>query len=75
MGAPRDTYKYLVKVGNKIVHGGITDNLQRRAKEWSPAYPNAHMVQVGRRTTREAALKWERDNGFQAGGPRSGDFR
>lgn len=28
-----DTYKYHFKVGNVIVHGGITNNLQRRKRE------------------------------------------
>ena len=74
MGKPRDTYKYHVKVGNKIVHGGITDDLKERETKHLKKWPDAHLVQVGRRTTREAARKWERENGFQAGGPRSGDF-
>ncbi len=30
---PRTHYKYLFKIGNKIVHGGITDDLQRREVE------------------------------------------
>ena len=30
---PRDTYKYQVLVGNKVVHYGITDNLSQLAKE------------------------------------------
>ncbi len=29
----RDTYKYHFKVGNVIVHGGISDNLVRRENE------------------------------------------
>lgn len=75
----RDTYKYHFKVGNKIVHGGMTNRTlierqgehQRSGKistsegkkyHWS----KGHIVQVGIRTTRSAALKWERDNGFGA---------
>ncbi len=27
MGKTRDTYKYYFKKGNRIVHGGITDDL------------------------------------------------
>lgn len=30
MAEPHDTYKYQFKVGNKIVHGGITNDLARR---------------------------------------------
>ena len=74
MGKPRDTYKYLVKVGSRIVHGGITSEPLERLPKHLNKWPDAHIVQVGHRTTREAALKWERENGFQAGGPRSGDF-
>jgi len=33
MGKPRDTFKYLYKIGNKIVHGGITNDLDRREQE------------------------------------------
>jgi len=29
MGKSRDTYKYVAKVGKKIVHGGITNDLER----------------------------------------------
>lgn len=73
-----NTYKYYFKVGSVIVHGGITDDLQRREREhqnsgsWSAHngnrlyWSNGHIVQVGNRTTREAALRWERENGFGA---------
>ncbi len=30
MEKPRGTYKYKVRVGRKVVHGGITDDLERR---------------------------------------------
>lgn len=64
--AKRDTYKYHFKIGNKIVHGGITNNLERREQEHKRDWPKGHIVQVGRKTTKEAALKWERENGYQA---------
>ncbi len=72
----RDTYKYYFKVGNLIVHGGITNDLDRRELEhqnsgrwtlhngkkfyWSKGY----IVQVGYITTREAALEWENRKRF-----------
>jgi hypothetical protein len=62
MSKKRDTYKYVFKVGNKIVHGGITNDLDRRAKEYKQSWPKGHIVQVGRRTTEEAARKWEQDH-------------
>lgn len=64
MGTPRNIYKYHFKVANKIVHGGITDDLERREQEHQQKWPNGHIRQVGRRTTEEAARQWEKDNGF-----------
>ena len=64
MGKTRDTYKYYFKVGNKIVHGGITKDLERRELEHQQRWPKGHIYQVGRCTTEEAARKWEKDNGF-----------
>ena len=56
----RDTFKYQFKVGNKIVHGGITNDLERRELEHRKKWPRGHIVQVGRCTTLEAARKWKR---------------
>ena len=55
----RNTYKYHYKQGNRIVHTGITDDLKRREQEHQKQYGKGHIKQVGRATTREAALKWE----------------
>ena len=63
--AERDTYKYHFKIGNKIVHGGITDDLERREQEHKATFgEKGHIKQVGRRTTEEAARKWEKDKGY-----------
>lgn len=59
----RNTYKYHLKNGNEIVHRGITHNLERLGNEHQQNYPGARIKQVGRRTTREAALRWERNGG------------
>ena len=64
MGKPRDTHKYLYKIGNKIVHGGITNDLERREEEHQQKWPKGHITQVGRRTTEDAAREWEKDKGF-----------
>ena len=64
MARKRDTYKYQFKVGNKIVHGGMTEDLERREQEHQQKWPKGHIVQVGRRTTEEAAREWEEDKGF-----------
>lgn len=60
----RDTYKYVFKVGNKTVHGGITEDLERREQEHQQKWRKGHIVQVGRRTTEEAARAWEQEKGF-----------
>lgn len=61
---PRDIYKYQFKIGNKIVHGGITSDLARREIEHQQKWPNGHIKQVGRRTTEDAARDWEIERGY-----------
>lgn len=64
MGTPRDTYKYQFKIGNKIVHGGITDDLERREDEHQQKWPSGHIRQIGRKTTEDVAREWEKENGY-----------
>jgi len=59
----RDTYKYHVKVGRKIVHRGITKDLVRRGAEHKARWPSGRIVQIGRRTAHERALSWEKQGG------------
>ena len=59
----RNTFKYHLKRGRKVVHRGITNDLERREAEHQQRFPGAKIKQVGRRTTRAAALKWERMGG------------
>ena len=61
MANRRDTYKYHFKKGNKIVHSGITSDLERREEEHQQTWPKGHISQVGKRTTEEAAREWEED--------------
>ena len=63
MTKKRNTYKYHLKKGNRIVHTGITNDLHRREQEHQqePGWKNTHITQVGRATTRAAALKWEQE--------------
>ena len=56
----RDMYKYHFKVGNKIVHSGITNDLERREIEHQQKWSKGHIKQVGRRTTEDSARKWEK---------------
>ena len=64
MGSERDTYKYFVKIGNKVMDGGITKDLERREQERQREYPGSHLYKVGNRTTEEGARKWEKDEGY-----------
>ena len=61
--AERDTYKYQLKKGGKIVHSGITNDLNPREAEHQERFPGTKLKQVGRRVTKESALKWERQGG------------
>ena len=58
---PRDTYKYHYKIGNKTIHSGITDDLDRREQEHQQKWPKGHIKQVGLKTTEDAAREWEND--------------
>lgn len=58
--AVRNTYKYDFKIGQKIVHSGVTKDLERREIEHQQKWPKGHIVQVGNRTTEEAAIEWEK---------------
>ena len=64
MAKERNTAKYHLKRGGKIVHRGITDRpLEEREREHQKEFPGSHITQVGRRTTGEKALEWEREGG------------
>jgi hypothetical protein len=56
--------KYYFIVGKKIVYVGITNDLDRREQEHKQKWPKGHIVQVGRKTTEDAARKWEEKKGF-----------
>lgn len=62
MATYRDTYQYHFKMGNKIVHTGITNDIDRREVEHKRVLGQrkGHIKQVGVRTTYDAALEWER---------------
>lgn len=60
---PRDTCKYIYVHKRRVPHG-ITNDLDRREAEHRRRWPGGYIQQVGRRTTRSAALAWERIYGF-----------
>ncbi len=61
--AERDTYRYHYIKSRKIVHRGITNDLERREQEHHQNYGDGSMKQIGLKVTRDSALKWERDGG------------
>ena len=66
----RDTYRYHFKLGNKIVHTGITNDIDRRMVEHlkEPGLSKGHIKQVGLRTTYTIARAW-RDEQEKLGKP------
>ena len=54
--ASRDTYKYHLKRGNKIIRSGITNDIDRR--EYGK---DVHVTKVGKVATRESAKDWEKE--------------
>lgn len=61
---PRNTYTYVFKVRNKIVHGGQTKDLEEREQEHQQQWSKGHIVQVGRKKTKKGALEWEKKHGY-----------
>jgi predicted GIY-YIG superfamily endonuclease len=65
MGKQRDWYTYEFKRGNKVIHGGITQNPERREDEHKRTLsPSGHLKIVGNAKTEEGARKWEKDKGY-----------
>lgn len=56
----RDTKKYELYRGNKLVYVGITNDLERRANEHrAEGMQFTRMEQVGRASSRQSAGDWE----------------
>ena len=57
----RNTYKYHFLMGNKIVHTGVTNDLERRENEHrqQSGQQKGHIRQVGYVVNRKAAAEWE----------------
>lgn len=59
--AKRDTYKYELTQGNKVVYVGITNNPERREAEHRQDKDFTTMRIVGRPSTLSGASQWETD--------------
>ncbi|MCY3883195.1 MAG: hypothetical protein OXG61_13885 [Chloroflexi bacterium] len=60
--AERDTYKYHLKKGNKVVHRGITNDLDRHQTEHQAQFPGAKIEQD------RSACETRRSNGSAPAG-------
>ncbi|HUX86612.1 MAG TPA: hypothetical protein VMW65_06390 [Chloroflexota bacterium] len=58
------TYRYVVRVGPKFVHGGITEDLEVSKVEAKVAWPAGQFFQVGEKTSLDEARDWVTRNGF-----------
>ena len=62
MADKRDTSKYEVYDGNRLVYVGITNDIERRTKEHeAEGMQFTRVEKVGNNTTQSAAGKWEED--------------
>lgn len=60
--AERDTYKYELRNGNRVVYVGITNDLDRReAEHRNEGMQFTSINKVGNITTHDAAEAWEAD--------------
>ena len=60
MSKARPYKKYAVVIGGKIIHSGITKDLETRKQEHKREWPNATVKQVGGPVTEESAREWEK---------------
>jgi len=61
-----DTYRYIIRDGPIIVHGGITGDLARSRAEGRLKWPTGRFFQVGVKTSDDEARQWAKKNGFSA---------
>lgn len=65
MGKPRNWYTYEFKRGNKVLHGGMTqDPIDREKRHQQDIDPKGHLKIIGKAKTEDGARKWEDDMGY-----------
>ena len=64
MSKPRNWYTYEFKRGNKVLHKGITKDLERREQEHQANINSkGHIKKVGHAKTEKGAREWEEEQG------------
>ena len=58
--AVRNTYRYRLKVGDRVILHGFTTDLARRQKEHQLRWPAARVEPIGEATSHREAWEWER---------------
>jgi len=61
----KDTYKYQLKIGRKVISHDITSDLRLAEKDCKLRYPEAHIYKIGRKTTYRAAWLWKNKGGVR----------
>lgn len=56
----RNTYRYQLKVGDRVVYYGFTTDLQRREREHRRRWPSAAIEPLGEPTSHREAWEWAR---------------
>lgn len=62
---PRNYYRYHFIWRSKVVHRGITKDLERRQIEHRQRWSGGWIKQIGPAVTHETALAWERAGGLR----------
>lgn len=63
------TYRYRFRVGGRIVHRGITTDLDRRESEHRRRWPEGRIEQVGEPTSHREAWEWDRQQAASGSAP------
>lgn len=58
----KDTYKILVRRKNTVIMRQCSSSIKLVSSGIKARYPDATVEQVGRKTTREAALAWVKEH-------------
>ena len=64
MNEPRNNYTYHFILGDRIIHGGITIDPERREREHQLDWPGGYLQIIGGPMSESEARAWEKINGY-----------